>query len=112
MRQPIIHVVRDLAWDVYRLCFITALRSSRREPSFGCDMRTDFEEADDDMKEFALQYANNIIQQSLNQVCQPAVGSFMCRTALPCFKLVLSKHQTKAEVVLLLQLIVRNLLLI
>ena len=37
-------------------------------------MSTDFEEADDDMKDFALQYANNIIQQSLNQVCLPAVG--------------------------------------
>ena len=75
-------------------------------------MSTDFEEADDDMKDFALQYANNIIQQSLNQVRLPAVGYTMCRTALSCFKIVLSKHQTRAEVVLLLQLIVRNLLLI
>mgnify|MGYP001796720881 CR=1 FL=1 len=62
------------------------MRSSRREPSFGCDMSTDFEEADDDMKDFALQYANNIIQQSLNQVRLPTVGYLVCRTALPVSK--------------------------
>ena len=74
------------------ICFILALRSSRREPSFGCDMSTDFEEADDDMKDFALQYANTIIQHSLNQVCLPAVGYLMCRTALSCFKIIISEH--------------------
>ena len=50
-------------------------------------MSTDFGEADDDMKDFALHYANNIIQQSLNQVRLPAVGYLMCSTApvLLCF---------------------------
>lgn len=63
----------------YYHAHILALRSSRPGQSFECDMTADFDDADDDMKEFALQYANGIIQQSLQLVGEWSLYHFIVK---------------------------------